>query len=198
MYEHWNYIHFNFFNVCIKIVLNVSTINRKPLFCMTVNLFSNVFEIVLISLNACQTTNAYVIINFTMTIYTWRILKNDVFHVNCMIFVNASVCLINFFCIFSCEYFILIWCLFVNLKFWCSVLKQFCYLRYLCIFLCWIFSDFWQNEWIRIFAKQIRNRDVSFIFRIFCAIFQTFYYFFRCWCCMSKYWYYLRILWRLF
>ena len=116
------------FNDCMKMILNVSTINRKHLFYMIVNLFSNIFDVVLILLNACQTTNAYVIADFTTTMYTWRILKNDVFHMNYVIFVNVNICLIIFFVFFLHEHFILILCLFVNQTFWCSILKWFRYL----------------------------------------------------------------------
>ena len=91
------------FNTRIDVILNVSVIVFKHLFCVVNSfLFDSSFNLFV---DLGQIIDTYVIINFTMIKYICLIFKKNVFHVNVTILDSVAFCVIIFvFIVLMCEF----------------------------------------------------------------------------------------------
>ena len=91
------------FNIRIDVILNVSVIVFKYLFCVVNNFSLNSFFNLFVDL--CQIIDVYVIIDLTTIEYICLILKKNVFHVNAIIFNNIMFVIIIFvFIVLMCDF----------------------------------------------------------------------------------------------
>jgi hypothetical protein len=87
-----------------KIVLNTLQTVRKFCFCKSIRFLMNFMNEFERSCDACHVLNSYVMIDLTTTVYTCFVFLKQIFHVDAMKRVSASICVVIFSWIFlTCE-----------------------------------------------------------------------------------------------
>jgi hypothetical protein len=88
-----------------KVVLNASQTVCKLCFCNLMKFLMSFMNEFKRSCNACHVLNSYVMIDLTIVVYTCFVFLKQIFHVDAMRHMNASICVVIFSWIFlTCEF----------------------------------------------------------------------------------------------